>query len=79
MESLTAVGAPIRHGQFVDGETVFSALVFHRTLGSRVDQHPLPHPLHLSSVQTHLHLQSGLTVLLSGDWSHFLGEKHLWL
>lgn len=48
MEGFTAVGTPVGHGQFVDGETVFSALVFQCILGSRVDQHPLPHPLHLS-------------------------------
>lgn len=48
MEGLTAVGASVGHGELVDGETVFSALVFDGVLGSVVDQHPLSHPLHLS-------------------------------
>lgn len=56
MEGFTAVGAPVGHGQFVDTETVFSALVFQGILCSGVDEHPLPHPLHLTRVQTHLHL-----------------------
>lgn len=47
MEGLAAVGAPVGHGQFVYGKTVFSAPVFQCILRSRVDKHSLPHPLHL--------------------------------
>lgn len=37
MEGFAAVGAPVRHGQLVDGETVFEALVSQCILGSGVD------------------------------------------
>lgn len=37
VEGFAAVGAPVGCGQFVDGETVFEALVFKCVLGSRVD------------------------------------------
>lgn len=47
MEGFAAVGASVGCGQFVDSETVFEALVFECVLGSRVDEHSLPHPLNL--------------------------------
>lgn len=37
VEGFAAVGASVGCGQFVDGETVFEALVFKCVLGSRVD------------------------------------------
>ncbi|TNN61902.1 hypothetical protein EYF80_027918 [Liparis tanakae] len=72
VEGFAAVGAPVRYGQFVEGETVAAAVVCEGAPGPRVDQYPLPHPLHFSRIHTHLHLEGYLLVLLSYDWCHFL-------
>ena len=79
VERLAAVAAAVGDGQLVDGQAVRAPLPFQAVLGPRVQQHPLPHPLHLPRVQAHFHLQRRLAKLFGGEGRHALGEEHLLL
>ncbi|KPP72423.1 carboxy-terminal domain RNA polymerase II polypeptide A small phosphatase 1-like [Scleropages formosus] len=76
---LTAVGTTVGDAQAVDGEAPPLTRAPHRVLGARLDDHALPHPLHLSRLQVHLHLQGGIGILLRCHWLHLLGEEDLCL
>lgn len=77
MQSLAAVGSPIRQSQIADGQTAFTPVLSQRVSGAGLDDHPLPHPLDLACLKADLSLQGGFVKLLCHDGLRFLSKHDL--